>query len=344
LGNLYKLQRRFEAARDCYEKAIAIKPDYHDARLNRGILYLLQGNFSQGWSDYEQRFFHQDFEPRTFEKPQWDGLSLAEKRIRVVAEQGYGDIFQFIRYLPLVKARGGHVIFECYPEVYPALINCPGVDELVMGTASSPAQVEYDTYVFLLSLPMLLGTTLETIPSFEAPLSLPDEVLEKWQQRLGGEDGFKVGIVWKSRPEHHTSRHRSCNLRHFGALTRIPGVRLYSLQKGIAQAKEEIAKTLIPLVDLEAELINFAETAAAIAHMDLVISVDTAVVHVAGVMGRPVWVLLNDVPDWRWFLDREDSPWYPSARLFRQSRPRDWNTVLETVIAELAKNVHRVAL
>ncbi|MGD2186479.1 MAG: tetratricopeptide repeat protein, partial [Desulfobacterales bacterium] len=338
LGNAFKDRGEFEAALGHYQHAIEIKPDFAEAHFNRSIVHLLKGQLLEGWKEYEWRLQRNEWKTicsRRAGLPRWEGQSFAGQRICVYDEQGFGDTLQFIRYLPLVKDRGGEVIFETRPELIDLFKNFPGVDHVIERLSFDRPPAEADYYIPLLSLPGIFKTRLETIPDQIPYLFADAEKANSWQPGLGTR-GFKVGVVWAGRPIHGEDRNRSCALNQFAPLLEIPGIRLIGLQKGPAAKQrfnQEIDK--IHFVNLGAELKDFTDTAGLIANLDLVISVDTAVAHLAGAMGKPVWVLLPFIPDWRWMMERADSPWYPSMRLFRQKIKGNWNSPFQQIADEL---------
>jgi hypothetical protein len=218
----------------------------------------------------------------------------------------------------------------------------PGIDHLVEASAEKPA-VQFDFHISLMDLPRVFGTTLETIPSNVPYLHAAPAKAERWRDRLAG-TGFKVGIVWAGSPAHAKDHIRSCPLEYFAPLASIPGVRLYGLQKGPAAKQVGHLAGKVPVVDLAGQFEDFTDTAAAVANLDLIISVDTAVLHLAGAMAIPVWALLPFAPDWRWMLNRQDSPWYPTMRLFRQNKHADWRSILHAVAGRLKTHVQRLRI
>ena len=305
-------------------------PDCAEAHWNLSLALLLAGEFREGWAQYQWRWRRESFTSprRGFEAPAWDGSPLGGRRILVHGEQGFGDTIQFARYLPMVAKRGGTVIAECQsPSLSPLLRPMPGVCEVaVMGEELPP----FDLQVPLLSLPHLFGTTLDDVPNSVPYLAPPPERLPLWRDRLSGDLGFKVGVVWAGKPL--PDPFRSCTLQAILPLAEIPGVTLYSLQLGEGAATPQESGGL---VDLTSCISDFGDTAALVSQLDLVVSVDTSVAHLAGALGKPVWLLLPMAGDYRWLLQRDDSPWYPTMRLFRQKRQGEWGEVLERVRAEL---------
>lgn len=321
-----------------YDRAIAARPSQAETYWNRALAILTSGDFARGWPEYEWRFQLPQFRPpRRPDKPRWDGTYLAGRTILIVAEQGFGDAIQFVRYAPLVEQRsGGKVLLECPPELARLFQSAAGVMRVIPRGQAQAEQPpgSFDVHVPMLSLPLLLETDASSIPA-EAPYlwALPSRV-EQWRARLAEAVGpdLKVGLVWAGSKVHKNDATRSCGLAALARLGEVSGVRYFGLQKGEATAP---AGGALNLVDLSPDLGDFADTAAAIAALDLVISVDTAVAHLAGALGRPVWNLLAFAADWRWLLDRSDTPWYPTMRLFRQRVPGDW----ECVIAEVARGL-----
>ncbi|HWY88893.1 MAG TPA: hypothetical protein VNX28_19425, partial [Gemmataceae bacterium] len=296
-------------------------------------LRLLQGEFPEAWTDYEFRRQKSDFVQSHQDRPCWDGAPLDGKTILLHPEQGLGDTIHFIRYAALVKQRGGNVVFECPAALARLLSGVAGIDQLVAAGTPPPP---FDVQASLLSLPNIFATTLATVPA-AVPYLRADAVLaEHWRNELAPLDGFRIGIAWQGNIQHAGDRYRSFPLRHLEPLARMAGVKLVSLQKG--QGTEQL-RGQFPILDLGDRLDAagaFLDTAAIMMNLDLVITVDSAVAHLAGALAVPVWVALSIAPDWRWLLERADSPWYPTMRLFRQQRFGDWNDVFERIHKELA--------
>jgi len=292
------------------------------------MLWLLLGNFEQGWPEYEWRWQMRGVPSSPRPQAHWDGSALDGKTILLYAEQGLGDTIQFIRYAAVVKHGGGTVVAECHPALLGSLAGCAGIDQLLPQGGPLPA---CEVQAPLLSLPGLCGTTLATIPA-EVPYLVADRSrVEHWRDRLAAFSGFKVGICWQGEPGHKNDRRRSVPLAQFTPLAEVPGLRVVSLQKGPGREQWTSLAGQWPVVDLpgqeEEPSQAWMDTAALVCALDLVITVDTAVAHLAGALGVPVWLALPFSPDWRWLLGREDSPWYPTARLFRQTSPGDWDEV-----------------
>lgn len=343
LGLLRKAQGRHAQAIEHYEKAIQLKPDYANAHWNRALTLLSCGRFSEGWGEYQwrrQAKLGAILDTQRENPSSWDGSPFAGKRLLIRYEQGMGDCIQFVRYAPMVKARGGTVIFEAVGPLLSLLEGFDGIDELVEASPDGRPTAEFDLDAFLLDLPRVFGTTADTIPA-DVPYLYADRAkVEQWADRLGGGD-FKVGIVWAGSPRHTNDANRSCTFEHFETLGQVEGVRLFGLQKGPAAVQADRATGRMPFMNLGGQIESFADTAAIIENLDLVISVDTAVLHLAGAMGKDVWGLLPFDADWRWLLDRSDSPWYPTMRLFRRSRMGDWDGLFDLVATELKQCVER---
>jgi len=346
-GLLLKALGRHGEAIESYEKAIQLRPDYANAHWNYSLALLSEGRFAEGWEEYQWRRKANlgAILDSQREKPgSWDGSSFTGKRLLIRYEQGMGDSLQFVRYAPMVKTRGGTVIFETLGPLLGLLEGFEGIDELVEASPDGQPTVEFDLDVFVLDLPRVLGTACETIPADIPYLYADQGRADVWSQRLAG-DGLKVGIVWAGSARHTDDANRSCTLEHFRPLGQIDGIELVGLQKGAASDQAEQVEGGMPFENLGDELRDFADTGAVISNLDLVVSVDTAVLHLAGAMGKRVWGILPFDADWRWLRQRDDSPWYPTMKLFRQTRPGDWDGVFDCVAAELrecvgARGVH----
>jgi hypothetical protein len=330
LGAALEQQGNLSEALVAYEQAVRLRPDFAEAHWNRAQLWLLAGDFGRGWPEYEWRWRIRGLTPPSLSQPIWDGRPLRGKTILLHAEQGLGDTFQFIRYARAAKHGGGRVIVLCQKPLRAILGGCREVDQLVDEATSS---VSFDVWCSLMSLPRVLGTTLETIPAAIPYLAAAPDLLAQWDGRLRGHDGFRIGIGWQGHRRYHRDRDRSIPLHCFASLASIPRVRLVSLQKNAG--REQMAEVAFPVADLGDEVDGasgpFMDTAAIMLQMDLVITSDTALAHLAGALGVPVWVALPVVPDWRWMLHRADSPWYPTMRLFRQETRGDWRDVFDNI-------------
>jgi hypothetical protein len=310
--------------------AVRLEPTFAPAHYNLGVALLLKGSLRQGWREYEARAANELFLARRGDvgRPVWTGRPLRGKRILIQAEQGLGDAIQFIRYVPLVAARQGQVIVECLPALRRVFEPMRGVSALV--TTNDPLP-EFDVRVPLLSLPRMFRTTLDTVPAEVPYLTAGARRTAAWRRRLAGYSGLKVAFTERGSPANPHDARRSLPLAMFKELLDVPGVHWFLLQKREPGAAPPALPSKLDVTDLEPLLTDFADTGAAIECMDLTISVDTALAHLAGALGRPVWLLLPFVPDWRWLLERSDSPWYPTARLFRQRQRGDWGSVLREV-------------
>lgn len=335
LGKAHRATGNVPASIAAHEQAISLKPDFADAHWNLSLMLLLSGQFERGWDEYEWRWTVPEFRSprRQFRQPQWIGQPLKGKRILLHAEQGFGDTIQFCRYAPLVAQLGGRVFLECPPELRRLLQTLPGVEQLV---ATGEPLPEFDVHSPLLSLPRVFRTRLETIPNFVPYLQASPAQSAHWKHRVPlPKDQLRVGLVWSGSAANPNDRVRSIPLRMLAPLLDAPGVRFYSLQTGPAARQARDAAGEFKSVVTTDAFEDFADTASLIAKLDLIISVDTAVAHLAGAMAVPTWVLLPSAPDWRWLLDRQDNPWYPTVRLFRQVNRDNWESVVRIVAAEL---------
>jgi len=346
IGMALAEQRRFTEAEAAWRHAIRLQPDCPDAHHNRAIALLLTGRLAEGWSEYEWRGKTPLLEKlqRTFTAPRWEGEPLGDRVLFVHAEQGLGDTLQFCRYLPLLTA-APRVIFEVQPPLLRLLSRLPGPATVIArnDAAGDKALPAFDVQCPLLGLPRLFGTTLETIPARVPYLSADPAEVDAWRQRLAALPGLRVGLVWSGEPRPRMptfammDTRRSLALAALAPLGEVTGVSFVSLQKGVAAAQAANPPAGMHLTDVTAELHDMAATAALIETLDLVISVDTAVAHLAGALGKPVWLLNRFDTCWRWLLDREDSPWYPTLRQFRQTTAGDWQDVIARLTAALQR-------
>lgn len=337
LSNLGRVRHEmgyYDEALDLYDRALAIDPAAADAHANRAIVLLQMGRFEEGWDEYEWRWRTSGFATlrRDFRQPPWDGGDLGGRTILLHAEQGLGSAIQFVRYASMVAACGGRVVLECKKPLFRLFSSLrtgsdAPVSHLVIKGEKIPT---FDVHAPLMSLPRLLKTRLDTIPAPIPYLSADDTIVEKWRDRLARRGRRKIGLVWAGNPQHENDRNRSMPASALIPLVQRDGDSFFSLQVG-PQAAELAALPAGAVVDLAPDLDDFADTAALIANLDLVIAVDTAVAHLAGAMGRPVWLLVPHVAEWRWLRNREDTPWYPIMTLFRQTAPGDWDGVIRRV-------------
>ena len=328
LANIYMAQGRLDDALERYDAALGIIPDFAPIRGNRAMALLMKGDYEKGWEEYEWRWQSATYTAtkRDFPEPRWDGAPLDGRTLLLHAEQGFGDTLQFVRYAVLAAERGGHVMVGCQPDLVRLLETLDGVDRVVTGEDIP----DFDCHAPLMSLPGLFATTLDTIPA-EIPYLRADGKLSKaWKKRIGDTPGLKVGLAWHGNPGQAVNRVRSCPPELFAPLAKIPGVSLFSLQKDSEDVPEGVT-------DLGGDLGDFADTAAAMSQLDLIISICTATAHLAGALGRPLWIPLAFAADWRWLQDRDDSPWYPTARLFRQSERGGWQGVMTRIADALGR-------
>ncbi|HEY9625302.1 MAG TPA: tetratricopeptide repeat-containing glycosyltransferase family protein [Crinalium sp.] len=318
----------------CYNRAIELNPPYHEARLAKAMSLLLSGDLANGFIEYEARWGDRQSNPCDFGRPMWDGSPLNGRTILLVREQGLGDTIQFIRYAKAVAQQGGTVIAGCQDSLVRLVKTVPGVQQVICEPTEAP---QFDVYAPLMSLPRLLNTDLATVPAEIPYLSPPADHSAPIHQTASR---LKVGIVWGARDSFsskYPSRRRSCPLIAFQQLLKQRNIAFYSLQKGAAEQELAQLGWQDRATDLSPYIHDFADTAAIANQLDLIITVDTSVAHLAGALGKPVWILLPFAPDWRWMLERPDSPWYPSMRLFRQRYPGDWAGVMASVADALAE-------
>lgn len=331
LGNVQRDLGLFDEALSNFRKAIAIRPDFADAHWNEGLIHLLRGDLGPGWvkSEWRWKCNRLDIVRREFKQPQWMGEEIAGKTVLLHNEQGLGDAIQFSRYAPMVAALGGRVILQV-PKVLIALLSTLGDD--IQYVADGAPLPEFDLQSSLTSLPMAFRTELATVP---AATSYLKPAADAHARDFGLDpERLKVGLVWSGNPRHANDHNRSMALAQLEPLFDLP-VQFVSLMNEVRPSDRQVLEKEARVMDLAPSLKTFSDTAALVSQLDLVISVDTSVAHLAGALGTPVWILLPLVPDWRWMLGREDTPWYPTARLFRQSAPRDWAGVVTRLRAAL---------
>jgi tetratricopeptide (TPR) repeat protein len=322
----------------CYAKAMTRAPDFPEAHWNHAFALMADGDFIRGWAEYEWRWRRTGARTPVevwphLALPFWAGDAGNGRTILLWSEQGLGDCIQFARYAPLVQELGWRVILEV-PDSQKSLLDIfPGITVLGEGEDLPPVDMQCP----LLSLPRLLGTTVETVPA-AVPYLHPDPGLAAgWANRLAPYSGFRVGVVWRGNPLHHRDRQRSMAPRWFSSCLDLPGLDVISLQVGAQPDEIAALGDGGRLLDASPHLFSYAESAALIANLDLVVSVDTSVAHLAGALGKPVWALLDSNAEWRWMRHREDTPWYPTMRLFRQTTIGDWSAVMQSVRTELLK-------
>ncbi len=335
-------QGRWREALALYDRGVAIDPLNPDLRRNRAYALLATGDYEQGWPEHEWRLSHPKHGGVRINRTFWNGGRFEGQTLLLHFEQGYGDTLQFIRFAPMVKAMGGRVTLLCQPPLVRLLSRCEGVDLVCDGQGFEPA---CHIHAPLMSLPAILGTTVETIPARVPYLVAEPAQVEHWRSILDastsndletGVRPFRIGIAWQGQPKHRADHWRSFRLADLEPIARIPGTRLVSLQA--EHGTEQIAGLdgRFPIVELPGRRArDFSETAAIVANLDLVIAPDSAVAHLAGGMGVPVWMGLSVASEWRWMTGRDDSPWYPTLRLFRQSRLNDWGDVFGRMASAL---------
>jgi tetratricopeptide (TPR) repeat protein len=342
LGSAFHDTGAVSEAIRCFRKSLRLRPDHVETNWNLALAQLLKGDLAEGWEKYEWRLRKPDWASgyvHIDHIPRWDGRAFPGKSLLIRCEQGLGDVIQFVRYFPMVKAKGGTVMFETETSLARLLKGCRGIDELVSPLSGTGAGHKFDYHLPLLSLPRVFNTTRHTIPAKIPYLSAEKKLMALWEERLCGFNGLRIGICWQGNPSYKGDRFRSVPLKHFFCLAAMDGVHLISLQKrhGLEQLRNLPQDVSIidfgPLLDGSTDA--FVDTGAIMKNLDLVVTTDTAVAHLAGALGVPVWLLLQHVPEWRWGLTGEDTPWYPTMRLFRQSRPGDWDGVLQRVCSEV---------
>jgi Flp pilus assembly protein TadD len=331
LGTVYRRRLDLNSARHCFQDAVHREPLNPHAHWELCTTLLSQGDYTRGWPEYEWRWKLNDFTTPAsrFDRPVWDGSPLKGRRILLHAEQGFGDIIQFVRYAPLVARRGGKVLLGCPKALRPLLGGLSGVTQILNSRVDLPP---FDLHAPLMSLPAIFRTTLESVPADVPYLTPPAGTF-----LLDDADNTRlnVGIVWAGEASHRDDANRSMPLDFFQPLVEMPSVRWHSLQVGPRVSDLHRLQRADKVIDVGSRLRDFADTARAIAQLDLVISVDTAVAHLAGALAKPVWTLLPFAAEWRWMIGREDSPWYPTMRLFRQRSPGDWQGLVSRVRREL---------
>lgn len=341
LGNVYHAVGKYDLAMNMYTQAITLAGDFPEAELGRGLIYLLRGEFNKGWEGYEKRFFLPTFRGtiEKFGKKIWDGTFSPSKTLLVWTEQGIGDAIQFVRFLPYVKERVGRVILACQGSLFRLFKTVKGIDELI--DKDREGLPEYDFHIPIMSVGKLFVREESDIPAEIPYFDIPPDAVFEMGKRVGiSREKLNVGIVWGGNIRNKNNRVRSTSLRFFIPLGEIDGLKLYSLQKGeyLIQLENDGAGSI---TDLSGIMEDFYDTALVVKNMDLIITVDTAVAHLAGALGIKVWLLIPQYPDWRWQLERADSPWYPSMRIFRQNRQGYWQDVFEKVRREILRVLNK---
>ncbi len=331
LGAALQAMGRHDAAIAAFDRTLELAPDMPDAHWNKAISLLASGRYAEGWEQYEWRWRAVDgLDLPRIPQPMWDGSDLAGKTILILCEQGYGDTLQFMRYLPMVRALGGRIVLECASPLKPLLAAQEAVASVILRGGSRPS---FDCWLPMMSLPRVFGTDLPSLPAACPYLALPGAIPDALADGAGG-DRLSVGLVWRGSLTNNRGRFRSCNLADLEPVLAVDDAAFFSLQTELSDADRK-ALEKSPIVDLGSDFRDFADSARAIAGLDLVVSVDTAAAHLAGALARPVWTVLSAMPDWRWLTDRDDSPWYPSMRLFRQRTVAVWSDVFNEVAVAL---------
>jgi len=326
LGNALRDKNQLDNAEACYRKSIALRPTFADPHLNFAYTLLLAGRFEEGWEEYEWRWKIK--EPiHTLSQPLWDGSDIAGQRILLYAEQGMGDTIHSVRYASLVAERGLKVIIGCQKELKTLMESVQGVDQVIAFGELLP---QFDVQCPLMSLPGIFRTTLASIPLKVPYIYAQSRSIQQWNKKLSlRPHNLNIGLAWAGSPGHINDRNRSIPLAMFYPLSGIEGISLFSLQKELPEKTDRDTIKKLEIIDYTDDIDDFSDTAGIIMNLDLVVSVDTSVAHLAGALGKNVWTLLPYAPDWRWLLNREDSPWYPTMRLLRQPSAGDWKTVID---------------
>ena len=344
----YKKLGYMDKALPYYNKVLELNPDHTEALFSRGLAYLVMGEFEKGWHGYEWRYNRpSQGSLRTYPEPRWDGSDLQGKTILIHAEQGLGDTFQFIRYAKLIKEKNGIVIAAVQKPLVTLMKRCKYIDTVISIDETPP---HFDVHSPMLSLPYALKTRLDTIPCEIPYLHADEKLTAEWKQKLAKDKNFKIGICWQGNDNYATPllratvAQKSVHPKEFAPICQLPGVSLYSLQKttGTDQLKELPNGMHIITFDGDFDQSNgrFMDTAAVIKNLDLVITVDTSISHLSSGLGTPTWIMLPNPSDWRWMMDRNDSPWYPNVtRLFKQPTPGDWQSMIKEVAVELKKHI-----
>lgn len=335
LGNVLREKGDIDGAVAATRGALRLRPDMADAHQNLGSHLLLAGRYLEAWPEHEWRWRCQGMTPwrAATLRPQWDGSNLHGRTILLYSDAGLGDAIHCLRYVPLIADRGGRIVVECPEGLHRLVGRLKGVEQIFTEADPLPSS---DVQCALMSLPGAFGTTLESIPSRFPYLPVDESLAERWRKQLSNYPHPRVGLAWAGNPKNTVDRRRSMRLAMLAPLAEAGKITFHSLQMGEAAKQITQSPQGLEVVDHSRDLGDFAETAALVQNLDLVISVDTSVAHLAGALGKPIWTMLPYVPDWRWMLNREDSPWYPTMRLFRQTSVGDWPGVVRRIANSLA--------
>lgn len=331
IGDALRKLGRLEEGKQALQEAVRLNPGNAMSHWNLSLIYLLEGDLPRGFAENEWRLRTRYVAAPRLNKPMWDGSDINGKSILIYAEQGFGDAIQFARYATLLADRGATVVLECQPQLVKLLSTVKGIQQVIPRGEQLP---DCDLQAPILSLPHLFRTTLATIPSASSYVRIPEESKQKIEPLIDLQSpNLKIAIAWAGNSMHSNDKRRSINPAALAALGKVPGIDWYNLQMN---AGDSLQQTGLPLRDLTKSLDDFADSAALLNRMDLLISVDSAAAHLGGAMGLPTWLLLPMVPDWRWLLNSETTPWYPGLRLFRQQDRGNWPEVIERVARTLA--------
>jgi tetratricopeptide (TPR) repeat protein len=340
IGSLFKQKMRVAEAIVHFQGAIQLNPGFIEAHANLYGMHLLTGNFQEAWKEIEWRNKLKEYYHPGFYQLRWDGSDISERTILIYNEQedkGYGDTIQFLRYIPLVAKRGAKIVILCQKELLPLVQTVEGVEEVI---ADSELPPHFDVHCNFFSLPSIFNTTLDSIPIKIPYITVNPLLVQSWKNKVREDNSdHKIGLVWSADPKHSRFGNRSFSIELLSPLAYLKDITFYSLQKGNAAEQAINHPKDMKFVDYTEEIKDFSDTAALIENLTLIISVDTAVAHLAGAIGKPVWILLPFAPDGRWMLNRDDSPWYPSMRLFRQPSSGDWESVIANIAIELQEIV-----
>jgi Flp pilus assembly protein TadD len=338
LGLCHKALKQLQPAKNCFEKAIELKNDHPASHINLAMALLIMGDYPKGWQEYEWRFKMEESPlccPPPDEVAIWRGEPLAGKNLLIISEQGFGDSLQFVRFIPILRKKCAKLLFITQNNLITLLQSIPEVD-LITNQNENLGHVDY--YCPLLSIPHFLNTIIDTIPNTTPYIKSTPNLSSQWLARIG-QNSIKVGLVWEGKPlfQNDPLRRRSTTLEDFAPLASVANVKFFSLQKGSPAHQLETPPENMDIVNFDPQIVNFADTAAIIANLDIVITIDTATAHLSGALGKPTWVLLPFSPDWRWGLDYEKTPWYPNSTMFRQKQPNQWQEPILQMVSLLKK-------